>query len=71
MHIAAALNIKLIAIFGSSNPYHTPPMSAKAVIEYLGIECSPCFKRVCPLGHLNCLKQITPNHIINTLNFKS
>ena len=35
MHIAAALNKKLIAIFGSSDPVHTPPMSPNAVIEYL------------------------------------
>lgn len=63
MHVAAALNKKLIAIFGSSDPYHTPPMSASAVIEYLGLECSPCFKRECPLGHGNCLKQITPAKI--------
>jgi heptosyltransferase II len=69
MHIAAALNIKLIAIFGSSNPYHTPPMSPNAVIEYLALECSPCFKRECPLGHLNCLRQITPTNIQRHLNF--
>jgi heptosyltransferase-2 len=68
MHIAAALDKKLIAIYGSSDPYHTPPMSSKAVIEYLGLECSPCFKRECPLGHLNCLKNITPVSIIHRLN---
>jgi len=63
MHVAAALDRKLIAIFGSSDPYHTPPMHPHAVIEYLGLDCSPCFKRECPLGHLNCLKQITPGRI--------
>lgn len=67
MHVAAALDKKLIAIYGSSDPHHTPPMSSKAVIEYLGLECSPCFQRECPLGHLNCLKQISPKHIIHTL----
>lgn len=64
MHVAAALGKKLIAIFGSSDPSHTPPMSPTAVIEYLGLECSPCFKRACPLTHLNCLKQIKPINII-------
>ncbi|MDP3609400.1 MAG: lipopolysaccharide heptosyltransferase II [Methylophilus sp.] len=68
MHVAAALNKKLIAIFGSSDPYHTPPMHPNAVIEYLKLECSPCFKRECPLGHLNCLKQILPRSIIQNLN---
>ena len=68
MHIAAALDKKLIAIYGSSDPTHTPPMSAKAVIEYLALECSPCFRRVCPLGHLNCLKNISPAVIKHHLN---
>ena len=63
MHVAAALNKKVIAIYGSSNPHHTPPMSAKAVIAYLALPCSPCFKRECPLTgdkYLACLKDITP-----------
>ena len=68
MHVAAALNVRLIAIFGSSDPYHTPPMSSKAVIEYLGLDCSPCFQRECPLKHLNCLKQIQPQRIIQNLS---
>jgi heptosyltransferase II len=68
MHVAAALNKKLIAIFGSSDPFHTPPMNANAVIEYLGLVCSPCFKRECPLGHLNCLKQITPTKVIQNIH---
>jgi heptosyltransferase II len=71
MHVAAALNKNLIAIFGSSDPYHTPPMSAKAVIEYLGVECSPCFKRECPLTgdeHLKCLKNIKPQKMIDFIS---
>jgi heptosyltransferase-2 len=67
MHIAAALDKKLIAIYGSSDPHHTPPMSSKAVIEYLGLECSPCFERTCKLGHLNCLKHITPDHVMQKI----
>lgn len=64
MHVAAALNKKLIAIFGSSDPFHTPPMNLNATIEYLGLKCSPCFKRECPLhddAHLACLKNIKPS----------
>jgi heptosyltransferase-2 len=67
MHIAAALDINLVAIYGSSNPHHTPPMNDRAVVEYLGLECSPCFKRECPLGHLNCLKKISPQEVINQI----
>ncbi len=72
MHIAAALNNetnedkKLIAIYGSSDPAHTPPMSLNAVIAYLALDCSPCFKRECPLtgdAHLRCLNDIKPKQI--------
>ncbi len=68
MHVAAALDKKLIAIFGSSDPYHTPPMHPDAVIEYLSLECSPCFKRECPLGHLNCLRGISPAIVTSHIN---
>ena len=68
MHVAAALDKKLVAIYGSSDPYHTPPMSSKAVIEYLDLECSPCFKRECPLLHLNCLNNIKPQIVIHHLS---
>ena len=70
MHIAAALNKKLIAIFGSSDPTHTPPMSPNAMIEYLALDCSPCFKRECPLtrdAHLRCLNDIKPLPIVQKI----
>jgi len=64
MHVAAALGREVIALFGSSDPHHTPPMSARAAVLYLGLECSPCFKRECPLGHLNCLRGIDPQQVL-------
>ena len=67
MHVAAALGRPLVAIYGSSDPHHTPPMNPEAVILYLGLECSPCFKRECPLRHLNCLRNISPKQILNHL----
>lgn len=70
MHVAAALDKKLIAIYGSSDPHHTPPMHPDAAVEYLGLDCSPCFKRECPLGHLNCLKQISPLKVSAHLNIE-
>lgn len=71
MHVAAALDKKLIAIYGSSDPHHTPPMHPTAVIKYLGLDCSPCFARTCPLNNeqqkLACLRQIKPEHIIKII----
>ncbi|EDN66792.1 Glycosyl transferase, family 9 [Beggiatoa sp. PS] len=48
MHVAAALDKPLIAIYGSSNPGMTPPLSNQAHIIYLGLKCSPCYQRTCP-----------------------
>lgn len=67
MHVAAALDKRLIAIFGSSDPHHTPPMNPEAVILYLGLKCSPCFERECPLNHLNCLKNINPGIVLEKI----
>lgn len=63
MHVGAALNRPLIAIYGSSTPKFTPPLSDKAHILSLSLSCSPCFKRTCPLGHLNCLQNLTPDMV--------
>ncbi len=74
MHVAAALmkenekHKKLVAIFGSSNPDHTPPMSIHAKIQYLGLECSPCFERKCPLNHFNCMNNIRSDQVIKLID---
>ncbi len=63
MHVAAALNKKVIALYGSSDPNFTPPLHADAEIVTLNLPCSPCFKRDCPLGHRQCLTDISPTQV--------
>jgi heptosyltransferase-2 len=67
MHVAAALGTPLTALFGSSSPGYTPPLSDKAQVMSLNLVCSPCFQRECPLGHLDCLNKIAPERVLETI----
>jgi heptosyltransferase-2 len=67
MHVAAALDKKMIAIYGSSDPSFTPPLNDQAQILSLNMDCAPCFKRECPLGHCHCLTDITPDRVLELI----
>lgn len=69
MHMAAAVNRPVIAIYGSSSADFTPPLGEKTVILSKTLPCKPCFKRECPLGHLDCLIKITPEEVIHSINY--
>ncbi len=67
MHVAAALGRPVIGVFGSTSTSFTPPLGERAETVSLGIECSPCFERECPLGHLRCLTDLPAQRVIELL----
>jgi heptosyltransferase-2 len=68
MHVAAALGRPLIALYGSSSPEHTPPLSEHVRIARVeGLPCAPCFKRECPLGHFKCMNELTPQQVLGEI----
>ncbi len=67
MHVAAAVGTRVQALYGSSSPAYTPPLTDRATIHTLALECSPCFQRTCPLGHTNCLVQLSPQRVLQAI----
>jgi heptosyltransferase-2 len=75
MHVAAALGVRQVALFGSSSPHHTPPLNPLATVLWLKddpayqppLDCAPCFERSCPLGHTRCLNDLSPAAVLARL----
>ncbi|GAA4012922.1 lipopolysaccharide heptosyltransferase II [Actimicrobium antarcticum] len=67
LHIASALNRKIVALYGPTDPNHAPPFSDVSRSLSLGLECAPCRQRECPLGHHRCMKDMSAEMVMGAL----
>lgn len=68
MHVAAALQRPLVVLYGSTSPGFTPPLGQQVETVALGLECSPCFKRDCPLQHHRCMLDLKPELVLQAVD---
>jgi heptosyltransferase-2 len=63
MHIAAAFNVPLVAIFGSTDNTTTSPYSERSVVVRSDAACAPCLERECPTDH-RCMTAVTADQVV-------
>ncbi|MCW8333605.1 lipopolysaccharide heptosyltransferase II [Vibrio paucivorans] len=67
MHVAAAVGCNVVAVYGSSSPKYTPPLTKKLAVLNTDIDCRPCFQRTCPKQHMNCLVELMPERVVSAI----
>lgn len=67
MHIAAAVGVPLVVVYGSTSPSFTPPLAEAVATVQIPVDCGPCFQRECPQGHRKCLEMLGPDQVIAAL----
>ncbi len=68
MHVAAAVGCNVVAVYGSSSPKYTPPLTDKLAVLNTDIDCRPCFERTCPKEHLKCLTELEPARVLSAID---
>jgi ADP-heptose:LPS heptosyltransferase len=63
MHLAAALGVPTVSIFGSTCPIATGPLGDRHIVIQRKQPCAPCFERECPLGHYDCMTKVIPAEV--------
>lgn len=67
MHISAALQKPLIAVYGPTSAAFTPPLHQQSKVITLSLSCQPCFRRICPLEHHRCMQELSPEKILTAM----
>ncbi len=65
MHLAAALGVPVVAVFGSTDWRETAPVGARARLVREDVECAPCMLRECPIDH-RCMRRVTVDRVAET-----
>lgn len=66
-HVAAALGKLVIGIYGAPDPARNGPYGERVLVLTRDLECRPCWKTQCPYGHLKCLRELTPESVLPSL----
>jgi heptosyltransferase-2 len=67
MHMASALYVPVVAIFGSTNPVTTGPFGDRHKIITKTMPCSPCMERECPEGHVRCMEEVSADEVFEAV----
>jgi heptosyltransferase-2 len=68
MHVAAAVGTPVVAIYGSTAPTNTPPLTERRELVWLGLVCSPCHQKICPLGHFDCMNRLDAETVASAVD---
>ena len=61
--MAAALGTPVVDLYALTNPQHTPSMTPNQVLRH-DVPCKYCYRSICPLGHHDCLRLVTPEAVV-------
>ena len=64
VHMAAALGTPVVDLYALTNPQHTPWAVPNRVLNH-DVPCKYCYKSICPEGHHNCLRLVTPESVVS------
>jgi heptosyltransferase-2 len=62
-HLATALNVPVVTLFGATHPQWTETYHPRAITLFNKLDCGPCYKQHCPLGHHRCMRDLSVERV--------